>query len=1153
MTFGQRRKITRIFAFLLLFVTALTLPAQTGGTASLQGAITDPTGAAISGASVTLTNNDTKVARNTTTDSEGRYSLPNIPPGPYTLTVSATSFKGYSQTGLVLEVGSNITVNPTLSVGTSTETVEVAASGVAVETESATYKQVIDQKRITELPLNGRQPTSLILLAGGSVNANNGDMVGSKNYITSVVISVAGSQGNYNNFLLDGGGHTDNFTNVNLPFPFPDALREFSVESNSLPARNGLHPGALVNAVTNSGSNQWHGSVFEFIRNNIINSTNFFSGGTKDTLKRNQFGGTFGGRILTDKAFFFFGYQGTRNRQVNTGTTSCIPTDAMLGGDFSQMPSPSQSSRNCRRAIADGGYLYDPATKNPISTTPGTTNYLKIPTSSLNQQALNLVKYLPSGLRGADGLVNVALPANYTEDQYIGRVDYTFNSNHQIFGRYYLTNYKQPNYYSPTNILLTTTAGNDQRVQSFTLGDTLTLTPHLVNSFHGTYSRRRNNRGPTSGGINATTLGVNFYNYVPVDLRLSVTNFFSAGCGTCSPGYFNVNTETFGDDIDWVKGRHQLALGGEYIRTGDNTNVGYLQNGNWSFNGNVSGGKFYPLPAAQTSSGEPIIDFLTGHMNTFGQSRAQQTTYRQNIISGYGQDTYHMTPKLTVSLGLRWEPMIYQTDKFGRGSVFDMAAYQAGTHSIVFPNAPAGVFYYGDPGIPKKFTNNRWNNFSPRVSLAYDLSGTGKTVFRAGGAIMYDSPNLYTSQRLTSNPPYTDEIDLTGDTLFANPWSGYPGGSPFPGVFPPDKTAIFPTSTLYIVMQRNVHTPTVNQWTASVQQDLGHGWMASISYLGNKNTHLWLGHAFNPAIYIQGNSNGSSGCGTLTPSTGLPGAGKPCSSTANQNNRTVLSLINQTQGQNFTPTAVLISDGFDSSYHGVIAAIQHRMSNNFSLLTNYTWSHCLSAGDAPGDVAGVFNQNPFNPRADRGACGFDVRHIFNTSIVASSHFASLHGIAGALANDWQLAPIIRILSGTPFNVTSGVDNSLSGQGLDRPNPVAGVSPYRGTKITPASRGYLNPAAFTQNATGTFGTLERNAVRGPKYYNVDASLTRVFPVHERLNFQLRFEAFNMFNHPYFGPTPFNNSPFTLTLSSGTFGNANVAADPRIFQAAAKFTF
>ncbi|MGO4211248.1 carboxypeptidase-like regulatory domain-containing protein, partial [Terriglobus sp. YAF25] len=221
-------------------MTTLTLPAQTGGTASLQGAITDPTGAAIAGANVTITNTDTKVARNTVTDTEGRYSLPNIPPGPYSLTVSATSFKGYSQTGLVLEVGSSITINPSLSVGTSTETVEVAASGVAIETESATYKQVIDQKRITELPLNGRQATQLVLLTGGSVVAPSSDMVGSKNYITSVVISVAGSQGNYNNYLLDGGGYTDNFTNVNLPFPFPDALQEFSVESNSLPARNGL-------------------------------------------------------------------------------------------------------------------------------------------------------------------------------------------------------------------------------------------------------------------------------------------------------------------------------------------------------------------------------------------------------------------------------------------------------------------------------------------------------------------------------------------------------------------------------------------------------------------------------------------------------------------------------------------------------------------------------------------------------------------------------------------------------------------------------------------------------------------------------------------------------------------------------------------------
>jgi len=384
-------------------------------------------------------------------------------------------------------------------------------------------------------------------------------------------------------------------------------------------------------------------------------------------------------------------------------------------------------------------------------------------------------------------------------------------------------------------------------------------------------------------------------------------------------------------------------------------------------------------------SGEGMIDFLTGLMSNagttyaFSQSRAQQTTFRQTIFSIYVQDTYHFNPRLTMNVGLRWEPNLYQQDKFARGSAFSMAGFIANQHSTVFPNAPAGSTFYGDPGVAKGFTSDRLANLSPRVGLTIDPFGSGKTVFRFGVAIMYDTPSLFTSQRLTSNPPYTDEIDLNGPISFARPWSNYPGGDPFPGTFPPNASSTFPTNTLYVLLPPHIQTPTVNQWTASVQQDLGSGWSLSLNYLGNKNSHLWLGRGINPSIYIAGNSTGAIGsCGTLTPTTGLPTAGKPCSSTTNANNRTVLSLINPVQGQLYSDAMVQIDDGANSSYHGLIVAVQHRMSSDFSFLANYTWSHCISQGDAPSDVASNFYENPNNPGADRASCGYDVRHIFNT-------------------------------------------------------------------------------------------------------------------------------------------------------------------------------
>lgn len=1129
-------------ATVAVLVSAAPMYGQTAGTASVQGTVKDPTGAGVPNATVVFTSTETGARREAKSSGSGDYSIPNVPVGAYTLTVTMSGFSTFKQTG-TLEVGNNATIDAALAIGSETQVVEVQAGTVALETETVNYKQVVDQQRINELPLNGRQATQLVLVTGGAVTAPGNDMVGSKNYASSTVIAVAGGQGNYNNYVLDGGYHTDNFTNVNLPFPFPDALREFSVESNSLPARNGIHPGALVNAVTVSGSNQWHGSVFEFIRNNVINATNFFSvnpttgAPIRDSLKRNQFGGTFGGHIVKDKLFFFGGYQGTRNKQVSNATSYCLPTPAELAGDFSKM------GGSCAKNAADGSNLVNPATGAKINTTAGTPGYRQVDTSTYSAPSLAFVKYLPLAQEDPFGLVSVALPANNQEDQYIGRVDWNLSQRHTMYGRYYITNYKAPSYYSPTNILLSTTAGNDERVQTATYGDIFNLSPTVVNTFRATWARRRDNRGPTAGGINAKTLGINVYTYVPVDFRLSVTNGPAAGCGTCSPGFFNSNSEDFSDDIDYQHGKHSFAFGAEYIRAADNTNAGYLQNGQYTFNGQLSG-------VNNKNVGEGILDFLTGRMQSFGQSRSQQTAFRQNIFSFYGQDTWHLTTNLTFTYGLRYEPLLYQTDKFGRGSTFDQAAFNSNTHSTIYPNAPAGTLYPGDPGIPKNLTNNRLNNFSPRVGLA--INASPRTVFRLGGAMMYDSPALFLNQRQITNAPFTNEIGITGNLSFANPYQNYPGGSPFPGVFPPDKTSVFPTQGAYVIMKRDARTPVIYQWTASLQQDLGKGWNFSANYLGNRNVHQYIGVYPNRATYIPGTSTGLAGsCGPLV-APNLPAAGSACSTTAsaNANARTPLSLANPAQGAYYTPTLTVIDDHGFSNYNGGIFTIQHR-AGNFNFLANYTWSKCLDLADNQGDIAGAVLQNSGNPRGDYGACGFDVRNIANITFVTESKFASLHGLAAALANGWQIAPLVRMTSGTPINVVTGSDVSLTAQAQDRPNLVPNVPLRTNVKVTSlaanGNRFYFNKAAFTAAPTGTFGNLPRNFLRTPNYYNVDLSVSRNFNVYERLRFQLRLESFNVLNHP-------NLTGFgTSNPASGTFGYANSAADPRIFQAAGRFTF
>jgi hypothetical protein len=1137
-------------AAICFLLGGLTTWAQTAGTASVSGTITDQTGAIVSNASVTLTNTERGTSRSTVTDQTGLYSIPNVPVGPYSLKVTANGFQTSIRQG-TLEVGNSLTINVPLTVGAAAaEQVEVIATGAAVETETSTFKQVIDSARITEMPLNGRQATQLVLISGGAVNAPSGDMVGSKNYASSVVINVAGGQGNYNNYMLDGGSYTDVFTNVNLPYPFPDALREFSVESNSLPARNGLHPGALVNGVTVSGTNQFHGTAFEFIRNNIINSKNFFSG--KDTLKRNQFGGTFGGAIKHDKLFFFGGYQGTRVSQMNSATHACLPTTAELAGDFSQM------GGNCPKSKA--------TTIDPVSGADITTTHKLTSTSEISAQAVALANMLPLSSADQYGYYAIALPANNHEDQYIGRVDYTINASQSTFARYFITSYKQPSYYSPTNLLLTITAGNDERVQSATAGHVWTINPHVVNTFTATWARRRNNRAPTAGGTNAkTALGVNIYEYVPQDMRIAIggvlsagsssSTGFSVGCGTCTPGFFNTWTEGYNDDLEWSHGKHEIALGVELLRIGQNATSGYIENGYFNFLGTGSGnGKV----------AEPMIDFITGTLSTngstaaFSQSGAQKNAYRQTIFGAFAQDTFHLTNRITVNAGIRWDPNFFQQDKKGRGANFSLDNLKSGTVSSVYTYAPAGALFYGDKGVSKSFTNNQYSQFSPRLGVTFDPNGKGKTVIRAGAAIMYDSPALYTTQRSAANAPFATEIDLTGTQSFANPWAknvnpvtGATAWNPYPLDNPPTSSSVFPLYAFYVMVPQTSKMPTVYQWTASIQQDLGKGWNLSLNYLGNENAHLWLGQAFNAPVYIPGNSTGVAGsCGSMTT---IPAAGVACS-TANTTSyyaRSALTLLNPKYGSYYSYSSPLIYTGGTSSYNGLIAAIQHRMSHNYSVLVNYTYSHAIDTGDANGDIASNTFMVPSNPRLDRAAAGFDIRHIFNATVVASSNFKLQNRALRIAANGWQIAPLIRILSGAPYNVTDGTDISLTGMGNDRPNVVPGVSYTTGKKVTQSNAGnraFFNAAAFTYStvSAGSFGNAGRNILRGPNYYDVDASLSRAFKVYGNLNMNLRIESFNLFNHPFF-------NSFTTTVNSSSFGYANATADPRLMQAAVKFNF
>src|ERR1700678_2216799 len=541
--------------------------AQLAGTGSIQGSVVDATGAIIQNANVMATNSATQVKHASVTGGSGLFSFPNLDIGTYTVEVAVQGFEHYSQSNIVLEVGSSIAVNITMTVGATDQKVEVQASGLALQTEDSSFKQTIDQKTLTELPLNGRQVTSLITLSGGSVNANaNSDLQGSKTFFSSVVVSVGGGQGNATDYRLDGGDHNDYMTNVNLPFPFPDAVAQFSVETTALSAQSGLHPGGLVNVVTRSGSNEWHGSAFEFIRNNFIDATNFFST-SKDTLHQNQYGGTFGGKIITDKLFFFGGYQRLKADQSQSLTQAFVPTPANLLGDFSVT-----DGAGCQ-ASGKAIQLLNPFTGAVL---PGN----QISPTLFNASSLKMMQYLPAATNDC-GVVNYAIPSEQVENQFIGRVDWTIGQKHSLYGRYFLDGYTSPGFFSPTNVLITTQPGNYERAQGLTIGETYVINDHTVNSFHATATRRRNNRGAAAEGIGPTTLGIDSYAPSTDFLELTVTNKWSTYCGTCAAAHFNVNTFSFADDVNMVLGKHQLAFGGEYVRS--QLNINNLSESNGDF------------------------------------------------------------------------------------------------------------------------------------------------------------------------------------------------------------------------------------------------------------------------------------------------------------------------------------------------------------------------------------------------------------------------------------------------------------------------------------------------------------------------------------------------------------------------------------------
>ena len=875
----------------LLFLSA----AVRAQTAQLQGVIQDASGSSVPAADIRATQVETGAVRTVRSGADGNYVIAELPVGPYRLEVSKAGFATHVQTGIVLQVATNPTIDIQLKVGAVTEQVQVEANAALVESATTSIGQVIDNQRILDLPLNGRQVTDLIQLTGATVSAG---VTGTGGIPGGVYLSVAGGQTFGVGYFLDGLLYAAGDSATNYPFPFPDALQEFKVETSSVGAQNGQKSGATINAVTKSGTNTFHGDAFEFLRNGNLNARNFFAA-SRDSLKRNQYGGVIGGPIKKNKLFFFAGYQATRVRQDPTATPAFVPTADMLKGDWTAFAS---AACNGGRALTLGA----PFSGNRISP------------SLFNSASMKIVPKLPAASDPCGRTVFGAV-ADSNEHQILGKIDYQLSEKHTIFGRYNALIVKGPAAYGLSqNILSTIQNGYDNLFQSYSIGDTYLFGPATVNSFRLGVLRAGVHRF-NDDFFSGCDLGVQMYCTIPHQSIFAVTNGFNinAPSGSATPNSPTTTTYVASNDINTVRGAHQLSFGISSWYNMQNNRANVYSEGTFTFTGLLTG------------SG--LGDFITGNLGTFSQGNPNVGFSRKWYLGLYAADTWKISPRLTANIGLRWEPSFPTRIANGNVYNFDMNAFLQGTRSQVFTNAPPGVFYSGDSGVPYKTgVNGVYSNFAPRAGLAWDPTGKGKTSIRAAFGTNYDTTGGNLANATQGAPPWGNVLTLQGPLPFLNPYVNNPGGNPFPGCGgnPCGKDTAFVSNGTYIAVQPQARYTTVYNWNFSVQRQVGPNWLLSASYAGSETSHLWVTHQLN--------------YGTLFP--GAPNAAT-CAATATNANcvtnlpiRRLFSTLRPSYGQQIG-FMDLFDSGGTANYNGLILSVQRRLAKGSNPRAPATLGH----------------------------------------------------------------------------------------------------------------------------------------------------------------------------------------------------------------------
>jgi hypothetical protein len=911
-------------------------------------------------------------------------------------------------------------------------------------------------------------------------------------------------------YLLDGAMHNDQNTNLNLPLPFPDALQEFSVATSGLSAQNGMHAGASVSAVTKSGTNTLHGNAFEFLRDKRFNAKNAFArvgpdGERRDDgLLRNQFGGTLGGPIVQDRLFFFGGYQGTITRRTEPDRISFVPTAAMRAGDFTAF---SSAACNAGRPVT----LRAPFVNN------------RIDPALFSPAAMFITSKLPAP-DDECGRITYGVPVDYDEHQAVAKVDYQWSTDHTVFGRY-LGTFRTDKAPWPRsgNILAQTPAGRDSKAHSLTFGDTMVFGANMVNSLRFAVNRS-GNRSEPAAFFDTNQAGINVYTYVPGNMALTVRGAFSTPGGYDTKTRFDNDTYQIAEDLTAIRGRHQLSAGVNLAYWTSWQEINARSIGLFEFNGSVTG--------------LSLTDFMTGRLARLEHSAPGILDVEQTYLGAYVSDAWRATERVTVNAGLRWEPFFGPAVRLGAISNFSMDNFRKGVRSQMFVNAPPGLIFPGDEGFPDSNSglHPQWMNLSPRLGLAWDVTGDGRMAVRSSYSLAYDFPTAQYHYISSNAAPYGNRLRIDFPAGgFENPYRDIPGGDTHPLPLPPPRDIPFPPYGAYGSIDPGINSPRVQSWNLTLERQFGEPWQASVSYLGSYIDRLWNQVAINPGVFL-----GTGPCtlsGVFYPSCTVPG---------NLDQRRALSLENPENGRYYGPID-LNTDVGTQDYHAMKLSFRRRSAAGVSLNGNYTWSFCEGTGTPAG-----FNQisagymKPDDPDFDRGNCASRRNHVANfTAGYQTPQFAN--GGLRLVASDWRIAGIVNARSGAWLSVTQSINRDTAGTGIQ------GVSGQPVNKVLDDPYGdkslgnYLDPAAFALPALGTLGDAGFYSVEGPGFWTVDMALSRLIPLGSTQNIELRIEAFNLLNNFNWG------NPVT-TLDTPTFGQIQTqAGDPRILQFGLKYGF